>query len=378
MNTNKQNKIEYGSQNFESLKCSFLDDNGDILLDNSCDPDLNLFSANIKNLDTTYLLPGKLHNFLDSSVTYWFSIPHLNIRNIKKNFENFKLFLSSLEFSFSVICFSETGLDDLDNSAYELPNYISKHQARSDRRGDGVSIYIHNSLKFKERSDLSINNKDIESLTPETLSDKTCNVLVNVLYRPPVGQYEQFENFLTTFFSRTKTCNKNIHIAGGFKLNLLDHYTNKKVQDFLNLIYQNSLIPTINKSTRVTMKTATAIDNILANSFVDTNFKSAIFKTGISDHFPICLFPPSTKVKSESGTTFIYKRIVNTLAIEMFKQQLYEINWEEIETLMKLTTFFYKKLFYYTTITFQKKRYMLQKDLKFPWITTGIKKNFKA
>ena len=85
--------------------------------------------------------------------------------------------LSSLEFSFSVICFSETWLDDLDNSTYELPNYISTHQARSDRRGGGVSIYIHNSLKFKERSDLAINNKDIESLTLEILSDKKRNVL---------------------------------------------------------------------------------------------------------------------------------------------------------------------------------------------------------
>ena len=50
---------------------SFSDDNDDILLDNSSDPDLTLFSENIKNLDTTYLLPGKLHNFLDSSVTDW-------------------------------------------------------------------------------------------------------------------------------------------------------------------------------------------------------------------------------------------------------------------------------------------------------------------
>ena len=76
-----------------------------------------------------------------------------------------------------------------------MSNYISKPQARSDRRGAGVSIYIHNFLKFKERSDLSINNKDIESLTLEILSDKTRDVLVNVLYRPPVGQYQQFENF---------------------------------------------------------------------------------------------------------------------------------------------------------------------------------------
>ena len=150
------------------------------------------------------LLPGKLYNFLDNSVTDWFSILHLNIQSIKINSENFKLFLSSLGFSVSVTCFSETWLDDFDNSTYELPNSISKHQARSDHRGGGVSIYIHNSLKFKERSNISINNKDIESLMLEILSDKIHSVLVNVLYKPPAGQYEQPENFLTTFFSRTK------------------------------------------------------------------------------------------------------------------------------------------------------------------------------
>lgn len=53
MNTNKQNKTEYSPQNFQSLKYSLLDGIGDILLDNSCNPDLNLFSENIKNLGTT-------------------------------------------------------------------------------------------------------------------------------------------------------------------------------------------------------------------------------------------------------------------------------------------------------------------------------------
>ena len=62
-----------------------LDGNSDILLGNSYDPDLNLFSENIKNLDTTRLLPGKLHNFLDNSVTDWFLILHLNIQSIKRS-----------------------------------------------------------------------------------------------------------------------------------------------------------------------------------------------------------------------------------------------------------------------------------------------------
>ena len=61
----------------------------------------------LKSLDTPYLMPGELHNFLDSSSNQ-FSVLHLNIRSIKKNFENFKLFLNSINFTFSVICLSET------------------------------------------------------------------------------------------------------------------------------------------------------------------------------------------------------------------------------------------------------------------------------
>ena len=129
------------------------------------------------------------------------------------------------------------------------------------------------------------------------------------------------------------------------------------------------------------MKTATAIDNILTNSFVDTNFKSAIFKTDISDHFLICLFLPSTKVKSESETTFIYKRIVNTFAIEMLKQQLYETNWEEIETNRdpnEAYNILQKVLLLYDHYFPEKEIKVTKKDLKSPWITTGIKKPSKC
>ena len=171
-----------------------------------------------------------------------------------------------------------------------MPNYIIKHQTKRDRRGGGVSIYIQNSLEFKERYDLSINNKDIESLTLQILSDMTRKSRALVIFscRLPARQYEQFEKFLTIFFSQTKCWNKDIHITGNFNLNLSDHDTNKNMQDFLNLIYQNGLVPTINKPTRVTI--ATAMGHSFTNSFADTNFEPGIFKTDISGHYPIYLF----------------------------------------------------------------------------------------
>ena len=133
-----------------------------------------------------------------------------------------------INFTFSIICLSGTWWDDLSTiqkSLFELPNYKSNHQARCDRKGGGVSNYVHKSLDFKIRPDLSINNVNIESITIEIVSDNKRNVLVNALFRPPNGQIEPFEAFSNNIFAKIKTSNKLFHIAGDFKLNLLDHGT---------------------------------------------------------------------------------------------------------------------------------------------------------
>ena len=82
------------------------------------------------------------------------------------------------------------------------------------------------------------------------------------------------------------------------------------------------MISTINKPTRVTQQTTTAIDHILTNSFSDTVFKAAIFKTNISDHFPICfMIPSSMKQTNKTKNIVIFKRVFDTESIEQFKQK---------------------------------------------------------
>ena len=49
------------------------------------------------------------------------------------------------------------------------------------------------------------------------------------------------------------------------------------------------MIPTKNKPTRVTAKTASAIDHIITNIIIDTDFKTGVLKSCISDHFDIML-----------------------------------------------------------------------------------------
>ena len=76
-------------------------------------------------------------------------------------------------------------------------------------------------------------------------------------------------------------------LAGDFNLNVLDFEQNKKVQNFVNLMFQFGLIPTINKPTRVINGTISAIDQIITNSIYNNDFKTGIIMTDISDHFPI-------------------------------------------------------------------------------------------
>ena len=200
MNPNTQEIRGSDFWNFETLKYNISNESSDILLDNAYDPDVDFVSKNVKNLDTVYILPEDFHDSLEEPVTGYFSFLHLHIRSIKKNFESFKTFLSSLDFTFSIISFSETWCDDLNNFIYVLPSYTNSHQKRSDRKGGDVSVYIHNSLNFKTKPDLSSNCGDIESLALEIISEKTRNTIVSVLYRPSNNHLEYFENFLTGFF----------------------------------------------------------------------------------------------------------------------------------------------------------------------------------
>ena len=178
-------------------------------------------------------------------------------------------------------CFLEKWLNDDTLSTYwslyELPNYKSIHQIRNYSKRGGVSIYINKSLNFKLRPDLSINSRDVESLSIEILFYKEWNTSINVLYRPPKGVIEPSERFFKDILKKTKQNLKPFHIAGDFNLNILDHDKCSKVHNFLNLLYENGIIPNISKPTRVARKMATTIDHFVTNQFINVTFKTAFF-----------------------------------------------------------------------------------------------------
>ena len=160
----KLNLSTSGSQcntdNFGNMRYVPSNNTEDILLDNACDPGISFFNANFHNLSTSYILSKIFENFQNlfrETPSGIFSIHHLNLKSIKKIFDNFDLFLLTIHFYFSITCFSAIYLEnETVCSSYELPNYIGQHQVKSDPKGGRVSICILKSLTFKISDNVNI------------------------------------------------------------------------------------------------------------------------------------------------------------------------------------------------------------------------------
>ena len=378
--------MESTLDSFEKLKFDPFGLNNNVLVKNLSDPDINFFNENnIQNLDTPYFDITEAKASLETMGSNSFSILHLNIRSMNKNFENFKTFLFETCHTFSMICLTETWLTDdafKNISNYHLNDYTGIHfERKTGSAGGGVCVYIRKTLMFKNRIDLSVSDADNESLVIEIINEKSKNIIVNTTYRQPDGNIKSFKTQIKKFFDLTAKENKKLFLLGDYNINCLNYDTNANVRNILNLYFSHGMIPVINKPTRVTKNTQTAIDNIFLNSFFNTQINTGIIKTCISDHFPIFIVANDITLSLYPKTETIFKRIISENALKEFKVKLSKINWND--TLNEncpdksYTKFIETFSTIYETCFPLKKIKVKVKSLLNPWFTKGILKSSK-
>ena len=161
----------------------------------------------------------------------------------------------------------------------------------------------------------------------------------------------------------------------------VQYLQNLKVRDFVNLIFQYSLVPIVNKPTRVTKNNATLIDYIITNSFMDQENLTGILKTDICDHFPIFIISVKHTLYSSDKKVTIRKRIINADSIQEFRDILSKVNWGNLysisnpndayEYFLKVFSAIYDLAFLVKTFSVKRK------TLQNPWMTKGLLKSFK-
>ncbi|XP_065683652.1 uncharacterized protein LOC136096398 [Hydra vulgaris] len=165
-------------------------------------------------------------------------------------------------------------------------------------------------------------------------------------------------------------------------MNCFLYNDNLKVKNFYDEIFETGSVSLINKPTRVTTNSATLIDNIITSDIFNNDLKVGILRTDISDHFPIFLKLDNTNSeKTLTAQRVIRKRIYNEANLNLFKNQLSLLHWNNInfnDNANNIYESFFKTFFSVYDANFPIiENKITTKSLNTPWITKGFKKSSK-
>lgn len=258
---------------------------------------------------------------------HFFNIFHLNIRSIRKNFDELLLYIETIQqTNIDIIILSETWMID-DISNFNIPNFDIIYNDSAYNQNDGTIVYIKNQINF---------NSSIKKLTEINLLEITFNLkntsfIVTASYRPPSSDLDIYLTELESYFSNQDKSDMKIFI-GDININLLDTSDNR-VNNYICMMAQLGFFSVINKPTRVYKTSSSLIDHIYVKMTGELNNKlnlsSFIFKTDLTDHYTILLnidFKPEHCTNTISSSNK-YKTFTNH---DKLRSLLAREKWERV------------------------------------------------
>ena len=278
--------------------------------------------------DSKYFTEKQFSEHLENCPVNETSFLHFNVRSMNANFDRLSLFLDNFQDKYPIIGITETWFSSHSTAMYDLPRYQLITNDRQSRSGGGVAMYIPISFECQTKTELYMMNDSLESLFVEIIIPGEKNLLVGVVYRPPNGDVNEFIEELSNTLSSPLSRNKKIIIMGDFNINLLSYDHDNSVNNFVDTLSTFSLIPLINKPTRVADNSQTLIDNIFTNLHPIPT--AGVIVADISDHFPIFA---RTSLALRSSCTESYDKLTRKFTqgnIAKFKRELETVEWNEV------------------------------------------------
>ena len=153
-------------------------------------------------------------------------------------------------------------------------------------------------------------------------------MIIGVLYRPPKQNLQDFIDGLDSFLLRISKENKVCYLMADWNLDLMKHHKHDKTSEFLDIMFSRAFFPLISRPTRITLNTASLIDNIFTNDVTNCAVSGLLF-TDISDHLPIFSISNECQ-RSLHKTQWLTFRDKKANNVSKFKDELQTVNWSEV------------------------------------------------
>lgn len=203
---------------------------------------------------------------------------YANVRSIRApgKFDELKCILQSIDGTVYVIILTETWLKSKEEAAsFHLLHYQHYHNIRTDSRGGGVSLYVHNDIEQSLNEEVYTGGVNYLWIHLEKYA-----LDVGVVYNP--DENRNFKTFLEVYSTQLLQRRRAI-VFGDFNLDLLKTQRNIKLyRDMLRESGYN-IINNINKDYYTRDASKTIIDHVCSN-LRDKSFHMAILESSMSDH----------------------------------------------------------------------------------------------
>ena len=266
----------------------------------------------------------------------------LNIQSLNSKFDIFsqlidELYIEKLEFS--ILCLQEAQLSpgrnyehlNLEKYGY---NFIYKPYSDQCSVKGGLAIYLKNYLCYNDVKMVS-HCQMWEGLFLNIKVNKyDAPIIIGNIYRPPKNNncHNSIDNFLKEFKTelyKLIKINSRCILCGDLNIDFLKLNSNKKFQEYYDLLTELSFIQTITIPTRLS-NNPTLIDHIYLKCLKDITIENTGVYTGVlSDHMATFLALNLEKNQNHTPNT-IYKRYFSGKALQNWFSNLSSLNWETI------------------------------------------------
>ena len=192
---------------------------------------------------------------------------------------------------------------------FNIPGFTHTGNHRYERKDGGVSILLRDGISYKRRQDLDIFEEgQTESVFVEITSKNGKKIIFGSIYCPPNTQIKQFSSNIIEIVNKARNTrgklSPEIVIGMNHNIDLLKGIHHTPTHNFIENISDLDLLPTITQPSRITLQSATLIDNIYVSKQLHHNFELTILLNDMSDHLPLLAMLKQTQLLKKEPLTF--------------------------------------------------------------------------